>query len=165
LADLIKEGIREYFIKNHREGIFITLGILSYPQKAPLHTVKEDIPASITIKEICVGSELRRFKRISYKANIKLLLPEDKTEACETVDISVGGICLMTRKSLQTDSLVKIRLQLRKNKEPVYAQARVAWIKKMEGTRPNKVNKYQAGIEFVHLKNKYRKILTRELKL
>lgn len=164
VANLIKDEIKRYVIKSNGEDIFIASGIFSYSQKIHPHIIKH-IPAGLSIKEIYINSEMRRFKRISYKANIKILLPENRTEAFETVDISEGGICLVSKRLLKTDSQVKIKLKLHKNKEPIHAKARVAWIKKMERLPRDTVNKYQVGLEFINLKNKYRKILCKELKL
>ena len=83
----------------------------------------------------------------------------------QTVDISEGGVCFITKKALKTDSRINIRLEFDKAKEPViHAKARVAWIKKIELLSGESLNKYKVGVEFIDLKSKYRKIISRELK-
>lgn len=161
---LLKDEIKKYLIKDIGEDVFITLGILSYSQKMRPTTTKH-IPARISIKEIYIGSEMRRFKRVSYKTNIEIFFPKNKTEVSQTVDISEGGVCLATKRLLKTDSKIRIRLELPKYKEPIYAWARVAWIKKLERLPTETFDKYKMGLEFINLENKYRKILCRELKL
>ncbi len=159
---LLKDKIKKYLIKNIGEDVFITLGILSYSKKLRASTDKQ-IPARISIKEIYIGSEMRRFKRVPYKTNIKIFFPKNKTEIAETIDISEGGVCLATKRLLKTDSKVRIRLEL--PKQPIYALARVAWIKKAERLLAETFNTYKVGLDFIDLENKYRKILCRELKL
>ncbi len=112
-----------------------------------------------------VGLEMRRFKRILYKTSVKIFLPRNKAETQQTVDISEGGICFVTRKLLKTDSQINIRLEFDKTKEPViHANARVAWIKKIESLSGEPLNKYKVGVEFIGLESKYRKIISKELK-
>ena len=160
--ELFKDRIKMYFVKNKAGNVFITLGVLSFPKKDHLPVAKH-FPANISIKEIYIGSEMRHFKRISYKADIEILLPGNKIDLLQTVDISEGGVCFMHRKLLKTDSEIKIRLRFFKNKEPIYTRARVAWIKKMEPSA-KALNKYKVGLEFIYLKDKYRKIILKELR-
>lgn len=164
VSDLLKDKIKDYLIKNIGEDVFIALGMLSYSQKLRPHTTKH-IPGRISIKEIYIGSEMRRFKRISYKTDIKIFLSRNKIEPAKTLDLSEGGVCLVTRRLLKTDSRVRIRLELHKNKEPIYAKARVAWIKKLDRLAQETFDKYKVGLEFINLENKYRKNLCKELKL
>lgn len=163
-CELLKNNTKGYFIKNRIEDIFIALGILPYAPR-PQTPQAESIFTNLKIKEIYIGSETRRFKRIDYKTEIELILPDNKRELTETVDISEGGVCFISRRQLKTDAQVKIRLELLKNKESIYAKGRVAWLKKMEISSPEAIDKYKIGLEFTALKNRDRKILRRELKL
>jgi len=164
VAKLLKDKLKRYFIKNKIEDVFIALGVLSYPKKVHPYTAKR-LPVSLSIKEIYIGPEMRRFERIPYKANIKVLLPENKTEVTQTVNISEGGICFVSKRSLATDSQIKIELELPKNKKTIHVKARVAWIKEIGRLPGQAVNKYKVGLEFIGLKDKDRKILSKELKL
>ena len=164
VAKLLKDKLKRYFIKNKIEDVFIALGVLSYPKKVHPYTAKR-LPVSLSIKEIYIGPEIRRFERIPYKANIKVLLPENKTEVTQTVNISEGGICFVSKRSLATDSQIKIELELPKNKKTIHVKARVAWIKEIGRLPGQAVNKYKVGLEFIGLKDKDRKILSKELKL
>lgn len=162
VAKLLKDKIKRYFIKNKIQDVFIALGVLSYPKKVHPYTAKL-LPVSLSIKEIYIGPEIRRFERIPYKADIKVLLPENKTEVTQTVNISEGGICFVSKRSLATDSQMKIWLELPKNKKTIHVKARVAWIKEIERLPGKAVNKHKVGLEFINLKDKDRKILRKEL--
>jgi len=163
LANLFRDEMKRYFIKNKTRNAFITLGVMSYPRKMHLRKARH-FPVSFSIKEIYIGSETRRFERTLYKVNIKILVPKNKTESSQTVDISKGGICFVSSRLLRTDSRIQFRLDFPKNKGSIYTEARIAWIKKMESSPGKTVNKYKVGTEFINLKNKYRKILAREVK-
>lgn len=155
--------MKSYFIKNKIEDVFVTLGILSYPHEKELRKIKH-FPGRIHIKKIFIGLEKRRFKRILYKADIKFLLAKDKTEQMQAVDLSRGGLCFVSKRLLKTDSEVEISMELPKSKKTIHTMARVAWIKRMERATKEAVNKYQIGLEFVSMKDKDRKLLSKELK-
>ncbi|MFC1624717.1 PilZ domain-containing protein, partial [Candidatus Omnitrophota bacterium] len=159
-----REKIKENFLKNKMESSFITLGVSSFPQKLRLHATKR-LRAVVSINDIYIGLETRRFKRIPYKTNIKILFSENKIDTSQTVDISKGGICFIGKRLLKTDSRVKISLNLPKNKGLINANARVAWIKKMERLKGEGFNRYKVGLEFINLENKYKRIISGELKL
>lgn len=164
LSNLLRDRVKNYFMKNKAEDVFIALGILSYPPKAKPPETKQ-FPANIHIKKICIGLEKRHFPRVIYEAKVRIFLPEDKTQVLQTVDISEGGISFVTKKLLETNSQIKMSLELPKNKRPIYAMARVAWRKKMERMSTETTEKYKIGLEFINLKNKDKKIISKKLKL
>jgi PAS domain S-box-containing protein len=163
-ANLLKDEIKRYFSKSKIEDVFVAIGILSYPRKDQPRTVKH-LPGHIYIKKICVGLEKRHFKRIFYKANIKFMLSEKRTESAQTLDISEGGISFVSKRMLETDSLIGIGMLLPKSKKTINVKGRVAWIKRMERAPKESINKYKVGLEFTDLKNKDRRILSKEFKL
>ena len=164
LIQLFKDQIRSYFMGQKVESAFVNLGVLSYSTKVSL-PVSRRFSAKFSIKEMYVGLEMRRFKRALYKTKVKIFFPENKAEAQQTVDISEGGLCFITRKLFKTDSQISIRLEFDKTKKPViHANARVAWIKKIESLSVEPFNKYKVGVEFIGLESKYRKIISKELK-
>jgi len=163
IIQLFKDKIKSYFIEQKVDSAFVNLGALPYPEKIRLPMIRR-FSAKFSIEEFYVGLEMRRFKRVPYKAKIKIFLPENKTETLQTVDVSEGGICFITSKLLKTDALINIRMEFAKTKEPIInAGGRVAWIKKIEPMTGEPVNKYKVGVEFVSLKNKYKKVISKEL--
>ena len=164
ISSLLKYKIKQYFSSNKVEDVFITIGSLSYSQKIFSHDDGFS-PSRFSIKEIYIGSEMRRFKRMSFKTNIKLLLPAGRVELSESVDVSEGGICLVIKDLLKTDSQLKISFAFPENKEFIItAKVRVAWIRKIELLFGEISDKYKVGLEFVNLENKFKKVICRRLR-
>jgi len=164
VVHLFKDKIKNYFMEQKIESAFVNIGVLSCPTKACLPVTRR-FHAKFSVQEVYVGLEMRRFERVLYKIKVKTFLSKNKIETMQTVDISEGGICFITKKALKTDSRINIRLEFDKAKEPViHAKVCVAWIKKIELLSGEALNKYKVGVEFIDLKSKYRKIISRELK-
>jgi PAS domain S-box-containing protein len=160
---LLRRKIKEYFINNKIDDVFITIGSLSYSQKILSHN--KNLPAfPFSTKEIYIGSEMRRFNRASLKTHIKLYLPNGKVELPESIDVSIGGICLATKYLLKTDSQLKVSFVFPENEKFVIsAKARVAWIKKIGSLFGKDSDKYKVGLEFLNLESKYKKFIARKL--
>lgn len=137
---------------------------MPYPKlDKPLVTRK--LPANIRMKEIYVGSKQRRFKRVPYEPNVGIMLSEDSTESSETVDISKGGVCIITKASLIADSEVDIKFELPENKKIIHTKARVTWIRNLDQLPEENITRCKVGLEFIKLKAKDRKLLLEELKV
>jgi len=163
ISGLLKLKIKEYFIKNRIDDVFITVGSLFYSQKIFSHD-DELSPSRFSIKEIYIGSEMRRFKRVSFRTNSKLYLPDRKIALSESIDVSMGGICLVVEHLLKTDSQLKLSFVFPKNKELIITvRVRVAWIKIIESLIGKGADKYKVGFEFINLENKYKKIIAKNL--
>jgi len=158
LASLFKDEIKGYFAENRIKDVFVTLGIFSFPQEDEICMV-EHLPAKVYVKKIMIGLEKRRFKRVSYGININLQLPKNKAEQVQTVNISEGGICLISKKLLETDSRVGITMALPKSGKTLGLEGRVAWIKKMRRMPKEKSDKYQIGLEIIKSKDRDRRLL------
>ena len=91
------------------------------------------------------------------------MLPENKVESCRTLDISEGGVCFENGCRLETDAQIQTKLKFPKEKEPVSIRARVAWIKNIEEL-PKGSAKYRLGLEFINLKNRDKKIISKFIK-
>lgn len=164
-CEMLKEKTKDYFVRHKIDDVFLALGMLSYMPQAQKKSLSSKRSAShISIKEIYIGSEMRRFKRIPYPAQMEMILPHSERESCKTVDISQGGICFISRKPLKTDSEIEIKLELLKNKKTIYAQARVSWIKKLDRVPGKDTDQYKVGIEFIHMDSADKRLLTEELK-
>jgi PAS domain S-box-containing protein len=161
---LFKDRIKGYFMGQKIESAFVNIGVSTCPSGVCLPVTRR-FSARFSVKEVYVGLEMRRFKRALYKAKVKIFLPENKTETQQTVDISEGGLCFITGKLLKTDSRININLEFDKTRDPViHADGRVAWIKKLELLSGESLNRYRVGVEFINLKNKYRKIILKKIK-
>lgn len=162
-AGLLKDKMKDYFNKNKAENVFVTLGVLSFPPHEHLRRDK-GVSANIYMREIYIGSEMRRFKRIPYESDIEIIAG-DKREFSKTADISEGGVCLFTEIVLKTDSEIKINLALVKTEGAITSNARVAWIKKSHRGPHETAERHKVGLEFVNLKDNEKKLLYKELKL
>lgn len=160
LCELLKNKIEEYFARNKVRNVFINVGILSYPAKEGTSTTQR-LFANLYVKKLYIGSETRRFKRVSYKVDIKLVLPDNKAENSQTVDISQGGICFISKSPLKTDTRINFSLYPFSKRRPVHITGRVAWIKKIEDLTGEIVNKYKVGVEFISINSKDRKEFSR----
>lgn len=160
LCGLLKSQIKDYFTKNKVEDIFINLGISSYPSRGPLTTSKQ-LLANLYLKYIYIGAEVRRFKRTNYKADIEVILPDSKTELSQTVDISAGGVCFLSKRRLETDAQIEVRLKLPREKEIASLKGRISWIKDIAESAKTKNYKYKMGLEFTKLNKRVKEVLAK----
>jgi len=163
VSEAVKNRIKAYFIKHKIKGVFTTVGVMAYP-KSGKPSVARKLPANIHMKEIYIGSKQRRFKRILYEPGVDIMLSEDLTESSETVDISKGGVCIITKAFLRADSEVNIKFELSKSKKVIQTKARVAWIRNLDRVFGESINRRKVGLEFIKLKTKDRRFLLKELK-
>ncbi|OGX08694.1 MAG: hypothetical protein A2Z88_11560 [Omnitrophica WOR_2 bacterium GWA2_47_8] len=160
----LKQSIKDYFLKYQINDVFIALGIMSY---SATFTEGEAGQAfdNVNVKEIYIGSEMRRSKRINYKTNIQIFLPDETQETCETIDLSWTGVCAVTRKSFKTDEKLNVSLDLLRTKQTLTLPAKIRWIHKMDKLPGESIDYYKIGLEFEDLEIKNRKLLTKELQL
>ena len=164
VSEMVKDRIKNYFSEHQVKNIFVTVGIMPYPTPDESLTTKR-LPANIHIKEMYIGSKIRRFKRISYEPNVDIILSKDEIEPSKAVDISRGGICLVTKISLAVDSEVDIKFELPRNRQFIQTKARVAWVKNLDRCPKEKFDRNKIGLEFIKLKTKIRQIFLKESKL
>ena len=163
VCKLFVDSIKRYFKENRIENVFINLGALPYSRERESFK-SEQLFANIYLKKISIGSEIRRFRRISCKVTIDIILSKDRKESSQTVDISEGGLCFVTDQKLETDGKVSIKLALPRKKEPLAIKARVAWIRDIKEETGVSFKKYTAGLEFIEIKERERKRLSRLIK-
>lgn len=160
LCRLLKEGVHTYFTKNKIENTFINVGTMNIPSgtKAPESI---EAAANVRIKKIRIGLQKRYFARFSYRLDFQIVLAKNKTEAASTLDISEGGLCFVTKKRLETNANLRIKLNLSAQELslPVIT-GRVAWIKEIEGPQL----KYKIGLEFIRLSRENRQAIAKLIK-
>ena len=149
-CNLLKEKLNSYLSINRLEDVFIAIGMMPYSRKGGFPVAKE-LPVNILIKEIYIGAEMRRHKRIQCRLDIKVGL-QGKPEPAETLDISQGGMCFVSPRAFKADEKVDIRLTLSPGKV-FQSPARVAWIRKLY------TGSYKVGLEFTNLKGREKKAL------
>ncbi|UCG34907.1 MAG: PAS domain-containing protein [Candidatus Omnitrophota bacterium] len=155
LLTLIKQNIQAYFKKHNIENIMIKSQDLP-PQTKDIQPLTAQSFVNLYLKKIYVIPELRRFKRISYKTNVEIYPYKNKRESVRSLDLSKGGICVMSPLRLRTDMQINIEMKLPPRIKPLLLKGRVAWIKKME-----KTGKYKVGMEFIKLKDNKKRVLSR----
>ena len=120
---------------------------------------------NLHFKEIYIGAEMRRSKRMDYKTTIDIIAPEKETQMSATLDLSQHGACFVSRGLLATDAEIEVRIALLKKKKTISAKARVAWLAKLEHRPGEILEKYKIGLEFIDMSKEDREILSSELKL
>ena len=163
-CDLLSEKIKSYFITHKIENVFIALGILSYPPQSSLQAGPL-FSANLNIKEIYIGAEMRRYRRIQYKTSVEVVSPKEARESCQSLDISQGGLCFISRRSFKTDAKIAVNFFLLKKKKVILAKGRVTWMSLMDRFPQDLTDKYKLGLEFLPLKDRDRKLLLQELEL
>lgn len=163
-CELLKDKIKDYFIKNEIENVFIALGILSYSAEHQAGRGRENV-SNLEIKEIYIGAEMRRSKRIDYKTGIEVIVSEEERQRSETVDLSKHGVCFISHNPLKMDTEIRVRIELLKKKKSIEAKGRVAWVAKL-GRKPGDISdKYKTGLQFVDISEEDNNILASELRL
>ncbi len=159
----LRDTTKRYFTERKMDDVFIALGILSYPSTSKAKT--RDMAPEMGIREMYIGAEVRRFKRIKYKTKLNVISPLKKKAKCETVDLSQGGLCFIAPMKLKTDEKITVRLRILKRNKWITAKGRVSWIKQCDPQPGRLIDVYRIGLEFIDLKATDRKMLLKELKL
>ena len=160
----LKEEIKDYFLEHKIEEAFIALGISSMSSKAHIKAAEEGSP-SIIIREIYIGSEMRKHRRIRYKTKIEVSSSRYKKEEALTVDISQGGLCFITEIPLQIYAELNLKFKLLKKKRVINTKAKVSWLEKVKSLPNGRSEQIKAGVEFHGIQPKDSKLLENELKL
>ncbi len=162
-CDLIRQRIKNYFVKNSLKEIFIALGLVSYTSES----VRGEFDSqNFHIKELYIGSEMRLFKRIQYQVKVHVTAGRGKNFVADTQDLSLGGICLITQAPLATDAQIDLVIPLLKTRKKISVQGRVAWVSHWDEHSMTKfADRYQTGIEFTGVDKKKRDMLAKELRL
>jgi len=102
------------------------------------------------------GKERRKFPRLPLNAEIEYVVSgqeEAELFTTESKNISSGGVCIVAFEKLQPGVIVNLKFCLPELNKFIIAKGKVAWIKELS-IRDKKTDKvYEAGIEFVSIKD------------
>jgi c-di-GMP-binding flagellar brake protein YcgR len=111
--------------------------------------------------------ERRKFKRVPAGSIVwyeiedftKMQAGADQSDVAlglplESVDISVGGVQIMTDQKLEPESRLKLILSVTPTTPPISILARIAWIRQVE-----KKETFFIGLEFLEFLNGRKKLL------
>ena len=96
------------------------------------------------------GPERRSHIRVGVLLELSYTLVDADQEHKELAarDISGGGMRIPVREKLAIGALLKVQLELLKEKKRIQLEAKVVWIK---STSDDKEYPYEAGIEFINI--------------
>ena len=158
----LREMTNRYLRERHQEDVYVALGVLFFTSRDRKNLDKSLVSK---IKEMYVGAEVRRYKRIKYKTKVRILSSKFKNEIVHSEDISLGGTCVISRASFHTDDKIKISLYLIKKRKTIFATARASWIKPLEPLAGETEKFFKIGLEFMALSREDKELLSNELKL
>ncbi len=164
----LRTMMKEYFSKHKIGNVFVVLGISTFSSKEQMTEKNGEKYPYVTIREVYVGPEVRRYKRINYKGNVEIIYPDGTSGTFSFVDLSQGGLCFMSpsgSEKFKVDMTVEAKFHLIKKKKSIATKARVAWVKKMKRPPGARTDQYKIGIEFYKVKPQDQNVLTNELKL
>lgn len=158
----ILDRLTRYLYQNKVRNVFINVGVANFPEEAP-DALKDSQPvsANLRIKKILIGPEIRRFERINYSLDTRILLPKDEELSSQTVDISKGGLAFYSPRPFKTDARVELALRIPHQDKPLMLKSQTAWIKEISN---EDIRRYKIGLEFIGLKDREKKIISGFLK-
>lgn len=104
------------------------------------------------------GIDKRRFPRANYPCLIKITVKKPYFSlSTRTENIGCGGICVILENDLGRFTSVELELILPNGQPSVQSAGRTVWVVKGRYPEKRPPKRYDTGIEFVNLKEEYRK--------
>jgi len=101
---------------------------------------------------------LKAYHLVKYRP-----ISEDKKEADRIIasirDIGAGGICFVTDDYLPNASLIEIKINFPHLNDPVFALAKVVWVKQIKKSR-----RYEIGAQFIEIDESVRRFIDEQVK-
>ena len=106
----------------------------------------------------------RQFIRLKAYHLIKYRPISDDRKGADRIiasirDIGAGGICFVTDDYLPNASLIEIKINFPHLNEPVFALAKVVWVKQIKKTR-----RYEVGAQFIEIDESVRHFIDEQVK-
>ena len=164
LCSVLRERILGELKDEMIEGVFINLGIFYYPAEEGASLKEQHSDRNLQIRKVFIGSEVRRYRRLSYNADIEIMHPQAESESSRIVDISYGGICVISKKPQRIDSELRLKFRVPGTKHFLSPQGRVTWIRKAEDSYFGHSQGFKTGIEFSRVKRKDKEAISKFFK-
>ena len=143
------------------KNVFINMGAL-YPEREDFVSqaaVRQSFEANLRVRKICIGRQTRKFQRLAYKVDIQLVLPSARRISASTIDLSSGGLSFYSPEALKTDAHIEVVMRFPREKEPLFVNGRIAWIKQIRQGE----SQYKIGLEFINLDALKARIISRSI--
>ncbi len=164
LCSMLKERLLDHIKNEMVEGVFINLGIFYYPAEEGASLEEQHAERNLQIRKVFIGSEVRRYRRFSYSADVEIINPQAESEPSRILDISYGGMCIVSKNPQRIDSELKLKFLVPGTKRFLCPKGRVAWVRKAEDIYPGHSPGFKTGIEFSRVKRKDREAISKFFK-
>ena len=157
----ISRGLKNYFTKNTAKEVFIHTEISPRPDKnkdAADDTARHLVSANVTIKKIRIGLQLRKEERTRAAIDAQIVLPDNKSIPCKTIDISKTGLSFYSPRLLKAGADVGCVLRFPEGITPLSVDGRIRWVRE---TLMGKSAQYKNGLEFIRLSNAGKRIISK----
>ncbi len=99
------------------------------------------------------GLNRRKFPRANFPCLIKIIRSGEAEDVIltHTENVSIGGTCVIIKKSCELFTSVAVEIDLMDAGEPVRCQGKVVWSVRRKALEDNKPSFYDLGLEFVDI--------------
>jgi len=100
--------------------------------------------------------EKRRFPRLPINTEVEYTIPDQEEAELFTTgskNISSGGVCIVAFEKLEPGVILDLKFSIPALNKFIIAKGRVAWIKELHIVETKIGKIYEAGIEFVNIKD------------
>lgn len=104
------------------------------------------------------GLNRRKFPRANFPCLIKVLHEgnPDEIMLTHTENISIGGACVILKKSVDLFAPVSVELDLMDGGDVITCRAKVVWSVRRKAIEEHKPSWYDLGLEFVDIREDHR---------
>jgi len=99
------------------------------------------------------GLNRRKFPRATFPCLIKIIRPDhaDEVILTHTENLSLGGTCVIIKKSCDLFTQVRVEVDLMDGGEPIRCRGKVVWSVRRKAVEENKPSFYDIGLEFLEV--------------
>jgi len=164
LCSMLKERLLDHIKDEVVKGVFINLGIFYYPSEEGASVKEQHSERNLQIRKVFIGSEVRRYRRFPCNVDVEIMHPQAESETSRILDISKGGVCIVSKKPQRIDSELRLKFLVPGPRHVLSPQGRVVWVRKAEDSYLGHSLGYLIGIEFSRVKRKDREAISKFFK-
>lgn len=100
--------------------------------------------------------ERRRYPRLNFNVEVeyhKIDASRNPDKLTGTKNISIGGVCIVALDKLNVGDAISLKIYLPDEMPPIYTKGLVAWVEEFSVGSISTSKAFDAGIEFVDLKD------------